>query len=204
MGQLTITEAKRLSEYEFTIRNGLNSWMAVSNAMIQVHDKQLYREKAETFEAYCKEEFGLSRQRVYQLIESGKAANVVASLVDKRVDSLSTMVDKTPPSERAIRELAKVENDLQKADLWVKAEETAPKTKDGEPNVTAAHVAKTRKAMFPPESNGRTAAPTSEPVERDDFEVELDDASDVFRLLAEQDVTAVLRRLAVLRLEFEK
>ena len=45
------------------------------------------------------------------------------------------------------------------------------------------------------------SAPTK--ADCDDFQVELDDASDVFRLLAEQDVTAVLRRLAVLRLEFE-
>ncbi len=39
--------------------------------------------------------------------------------------------------------------------------------------------------------------------ERDDFSIELDDASDVFRLLAEQDLTAVLLRLEQLRLELE-
>ncbi len=109
--QLTTPERKQHAQDEATIHRGLNSWMEVSNAMIRIHDKKSYREQAKTFEAYCKAEFGLSRARAYQLIESGKAANVVSGLVDKQVDSLSTMVDKTPPSERAVRELAKVEND---------------------------------------------------------------------------------------------
>jgi len=142
MGQITITEAKRLAEYEATIHQGLNSWMEVSNAMIKIHDDQLYREKAETFEAYCKSEFGLSRARAYQLIESGKT-----------VEILSTIVDIPAPANEGIaRELAKVETDEAKADVWVKACETAPKAKDGTPKPTASfrHISKKFRVITDP------------------------------------------------------
>ena len=191
--QLTTTEARRLAEYEATIRNGLNSWLDVSYAMIAIHDKGLYRDKAKTFEGYCKAEFGLTRQRVYQLIESRKAVSV-----------LSTIVDIPPPANEGIaRELAKVETDEAKADIWVRANETAPKDKKtGEPRVTAAHLAKTRKAALgegapEPSCTPQSAEPPNE------FAVELDELSARFRVLAEQDVEAVLLRLALLSLEFE-
>lgn len=188
--KLTTPEAKRLAECEAIIHQGLDGWVDVTHALLDIRDNDLWIGKGKTFGAYCKAEFGISRSRVYQLIESCNA-----------VDAVSTIVDcPTPRNEAVARELSKVKTEQEQADLWTAANKTAPKDKKtGEPIVTAAHVAKTRRADLGwsiPEP-----APLEE--ERDDFQVELDDASDVFRLLAEQDQEAVLMRLAVLRLEFE-
>ena len=67
----------------------------------------------------------------------------------------------TPKSIFVASKLAQIDSIPERADVWKKAVETAPKSKvTGEPKVTAAHVAKTRKAMFPPEdSNGEPEEP---------------------------------------------
>lgn len=150
MGQLTTTQERRLAEHEATIRNGLESWIDVSRALIEIHDANLWIGKGKSFIGYCKDEFGINKSRVWQLIDSCKAADEVSTIVDTP----------TPQSEGVAREIAKVESEQERADLWAKATETAA---DNTP--TAAHVAKTRKAMFQPEeSNGEPEADEPEPL----------------------------------------
>ncbi len=60
---------------------------------MEIRDKRLYRQTHSTFEAYCRERWGWSRQRAYQQIEAASY-----------VSSLSTGVDK-PETERQARAL---------------------------------------------------------------------------------------------------
>ncbi len=195
--KLSTPEAKQLARYEADIAQGLSSFMSVGNALLKIRERNLYKATHRDFESYCRGRWNISRRYASYVIDAVEAADDVSEvIVNIGVDKTGTIV---PKSEAVCREIAKIDGIPQRADFWTKVVDTAPRNKAGEPIITAAHAAKTRKADL----GGPTVEPSDATAERDDFQVELDDASDVFRLLADVDATAVLRRLAVLRLEFE-
>src|SRR4051812_9540451 len=87
---------------------------------------ELYKAEHRTFEAYCSERWGFTRQRVYQFIS---AAGVVENVNNCRHDLPE------PTNESQVRELAKLPA-AEQPKAWAAAVETAP---DGV--VTAKHVA---------------------------------------------------------------
>lgn len=60
-----IDREKRLDWNETEMRKGMNS---ISSSLRDIHDKKLWQDKWASFEDYCKEQWGMSRQRAYQLI----------------------------------------------------------------------------------------------------------------------------------------
>lgn len=132
MTVLSVVEQSELQKCEAVIERGLKTFIDVGTALMEIRDERLYREHHGTFEDYCRERWGLSRPRAYQLID---AAGVVGNL--------STIVDK-PANEAQVRPLASLPADLQPV-VWERAVETAPNGK-----VTAAHVAETAKKMAEP------------------------------------------------------
>jgi N6-adenosine-specific RNA methylase IME4 len=110
---ITIEESRRLVELETTIGAGLKTFVEVGEALLEIRDSRLYRIEHRTFEAYCREKWGMSRPRVYQLIG--------ASQVTKQV---STIVDKAPSTESQARPLTKLPPE-QQAQAWSKAVEMA-------------------------------------------------------------------------------
>ena len=105
MDILNIEESHELERCEVVIKQGLNTFIEVGEALFLIRDKRLYRREFKTFEDYCQNKWALSRQRVYQLID---ASNVI--------NHLSTMVD-IPTSERQVRPLVGLEKDVQIA-VW--------------------------------------------------------------------------------------
>lgn len=99
--------------------------MEVGTALAAIRDERLYRDGFETFEAYCKGRWGMSRPRAYQLIE---AAEVDANL--------STNVDTLPATESQARPLTKLPPEEQ-AEAW--EEVVAESEESGEP-ITAKKV----------------------------------------------------------------
>jgi hypothetical protein len=91
--ELTTTEAKRLSELEKRIKQGLGD---ARFCLLAIRDEKLYQTKFKSFEAYCKETWDISRSRAYQLIEAAEVAK-----------DLSTN-GRQITSERQARELARV------------------------------------------------------------------------------------------------
>lgn len=74
---ITIQESARLIELEDIIERGVKTFIHVGEALAEIRDKRLYRIQYETFEAYCKDEWEISRQSAYDLIATSKvAANV--------------------------------------------------------------------------------------------------------------------------------
>jgi len=90
------------TEYEecrSIVKSGLQEFWRVGDALARLRDKELYRCGGyETFEECCREEFGISRQHGYRLIDS---ANVYKSL--------SPIGDILPTDECQIRSLARLE-----------------------------------------------------------------------------------------------
>lgn len=116
-------EKTRLTECESIIEHGMKTFVEVGTALIEIRDSRLYHTEYSTFEDYCRERWGMSRPKAYQLID---AAGVV--------NNLSTMVDIVPINERQARPLTKLEPEQQR-EAWTRAIETAPEGK-----ITAAHV----------------------------------------------------------------
>lgn len=106
---LTTTETARFAELETTIATDLEKFMEVGNALLEIRDRQYYREKFRTFEKYCYTRWSISRPRAYQLME---AAEVVKQ-------DLSTNVDK-PKTEAQVRPLKKLPKE-KRSEAWDKA-----------------------------------------------------------------------------------
>lgn len=104
--QLNASERARLDELETAIDRGLQTFYEVGKALEEIREQKLYRETHKTFEAYCRDRWGIARQRAYQFID--------AALV---MENLSTMVDKIPTKERQVRPLTQLPPALQ-LEIW--------------------------------------------------------------------------------------
>ena len=102
---LNIEERNELERCEVVIKQGLQTFVEVGQALMLIRDKRLYRAEYSRFEDYCQDKWKLSRPRTYQMIDAAKV-----------VSNLSTMVDK-PQNERQARPLTKIEPELQ-SEVW--------------------------------------------------------------------------------------
>lgn len=109
---LTETEYINLMRCEQIIAEGINTFVKVGNALMEIRDQRLYRERYPTFEEYVGERWSMSRSRAYQMIQAAAVTT-----------SLSTMVDK-PRNERQVRALAKVPVE-HRDQVWEGATKTA-------------------------------------------------------------------------------
>jgi hypothetical protein len=121
---LTIIEQNNLAELESTIERNLHAFYEVGFALMQIRDNKLYRESFTTFEAYCKEKWGMTANYARRLIASSEVMDNIKNVP----------VGTVPQSERTIRPLAHLEPDQQR-EVYQRAVETAPEGK-----VTAKHI----------------------------------------------------------------
>jgi hypothetical protein len=122
---LNIDESHELERCEVVIKQGLNTFIEVGQALMTIREKRLYRIVFKTFEDYCIERWAISKPRAYQLID---AANVIIGL--------STMVDVLPESERQVRPLTSLEPEIQK-EVW---KEVVKQSEETRQPITAAKV----------------------------------------------------------------
>ena len=67
---LTAPERSDLRRLEKVVETGLAMFHPIGEALKQIRDQKLYREKWKTFEAYCEERFGIKRSYAHRLIEA--------------------------------------------------------------------------------------------------------------------------------------
>jgi hypothetical protein len=120
--QLSLFELSELRQCEDVIERGIQTFIEVGNALLEIREKRLYRDYGK-FEEYCRDRWGMSRIRAHQLID---AARVVGNVL--------TTVNTVPANEAQCRPLTVLEPEEQ-VEVWEEACETAP---DGK--VTAKHV----------------------------------------------------------------
>lgn len=94
--KLTEAERRKFNDLDGIIRKGLQTFAEVGAALAIVRDQRLYREEYDSFEAYCQDRCGWSRDRADQLIGAHKV-----------VESLPTNVG-SPANEAQARALADV------------------------------------------------------------------------------------------------
>lgn len=115
----------RLEQLEVVIERGLNTFVEVGQALMDIRDGRLYRQGYATFEDYCRERWGWERRHAYRLMDAASAVENV---------SRGTQNMPLPTSERQVRPLTQLEP-TQQRETWARVVETAPEGK-----VTAAHV----------------------------------------------------------------
>jgi hypothetical protein len=112
--EITIEESKRLILLEEQIKRGLDTFVEVGEALLEIRDSRLYRIEHETFEAYCREKWGMSRQNAHELIG--------AALVNENLSGTPDKPKITAVSQA--RPMTKLEPEQQK-EAWNKAVEMA-------------------------------------------------------------------------------
>ena len=100
LDSLTTSETSSLTACEARIEKGRASFLDVADALAEIRDGRLYREGFATFEAYCRERWGFTRQHVNRVIKSAEA---VRSLSDEMEPMGSKITN-----ERTARAVAQV------------------------------------------------------------------------------------------------
>lgn len=121
--ELTVAECDRLTALEQTIERGLQTFVDVGTALLEIRDSRLYRQTFGTFEEYCRDRWGFTRMRASQLISAAEVVGNVKKFLQP------------PTTESHTYPLRHLEPEQQRA-AWQRAIETAPNGK-----ITAAHVA---------------------------------------------------------------
>jgi hypothetical protein len=114
----------RLAELEGVIERGLQTFVEVGKALLEIRDSRLYLEACDkagkpygTFEDYCRERWGMSRIHAFRLIQ---ATEVTENLLP---------MGNIPTNERVARELVGLPVDEQR-EVWTQAIENS---KSGQP-----------------------------------------------------------------------
>jgi hypothetical protein len=105
--KLSPAETRELARHEKTIRQGLGKSLKVWQALNQIREQRLYREKFGTFEDYCQRKLKISRSRAYQLCWAAAKSIALAEqgiAVENEWQSrnLSTVVDTAETGQRPV------------------------------------------------------------------------------------------------------
>ena len=74
---MTAAETDRLVELEHTVERGLQTFVEVGQALAEIRERKLYRASHDTFERYCRERWGFTRQRARQFIDAAAVTIIV-------------------------------------------------------------------------------------------------------------------------------
>lgn len=146
---LTEIEIGDLKRNETTIEAGIQTYVAVGEALLDIRDRRLYRQQYHTWEEYCHGRWGWGRNYANKLIVASETAR-----------NLGTIVPILPQNETQVRPLTQLPAE-QQVRAWQEAVESAPAGK-----VTAKHVRqivdqKLGKKTEKPPKQGQKAAKTS-------------------------------------------
>jgi hypothetical protein len=122
---LNIEESHELERCEVVIKQGLNTFIEVGQALRTIKEKRLYRISFKTFEDYCVGMWAFKRSEAYRLID----ASVVIS-------NLSPIGDILPKTESQTRFFTSLEPEIQK-EVW---KEVVKQSEETRQPITAAKV----------------------------------------------------------------
>ena len=101
MATLMVIETQRLEACEQTIRMGMSTFVEVGQALAMIRDQKLYRDTHKTFQAYCKDRWGRSREWAYMLMNASDACENVYESTQIPSQTQARELAKAPPAEQA-------------------------------------------------------------------------------------------------------
>jgi hypothetical protein len=144
---LNLAEQKELAELETVIKSGWKTFLEVGSAVAKIRDKELFRDKYETFEQYLLNELGYSLPYAYSLMGSAEVNAQLSAIAEIKVK---------PLNEAQFRELIPVPV-AKRAEAWKSAVELA-----GDAPITAKIVHQAA-AKFRPNKTGKKAKAAKKP-----------------------------------------
>jgi len=122
--ELTVQEVQRLEVLESVIDAGMQTFVHVGNALLEIRDSRLYRTTHGTFDEYCQVKWQMGKANANRVIAAAEVAGNLASALA------------IPSSIRQAFPLASLEPDVQR-EVWQRAVDTAPNGKVTGPHVQA-------------------------------------------------------------------
>ena len=119
---LNIDESHELERCEVVIKQGLQTFIEVGQALMTIKEKRLYRISFKTFEDYCLEKWAITKTQANRLIQASET-----------IISLTPIGVILPQTESQTRPLTSLEPEIQK-EVWKEVIETHGK------NITAVKV----------------------------------------------------------------
>jgi VRR-NUC domain len=119
VNELALLEHKRLDELEAIIERGVQTFVEVGEALMEIRDSRLYKQTHSSFESYLRERWKMSRPRGYQLIGAAKLSTTVDTPVEneRQARALRLGVHRSPEADAnsAGQSVPVSEDDFQKA-----------------------------------------------------------------------------------------
>lgn len=103
---------ERLEALCETVTQGLSDFVKVGDALAEIRDAQLYRRQAGTFEAFCRDRWGMTPQHAGRLMN--------AASICRQLEPTGSV----PQSERQARELGTLDEET-RLEAWTEAQESA-------------------------------------------------------------------------------
>lgn len=119
---LNIDESHELERCEVVIKQGLQTFIKVGQALMTIREKRLYRIGFKTFEDYCVERWSMDKRHANRLIQASET-----------ISNLGPIGPVIPQTESQVRPLTSLEPEIQK-EVWTEVVKT-----HGD-NITAAKV----------------------------------------------------------------
>jgi hypothetical protein len=82
------------------IARGLKAFLEVGTALSHIRDLKLHRAGHESFEAYCRDRWAITRGRAYQLIDAASVVQDLSTTVRRRGGGGRTARAQSAPRER--------------------------------------------------------------------------------------------------------
>jgi len=79
-------ELARFKKLERTIEKGLKTFYEVGRALEEIRDTRLYRDSHVSFEAYCRDKWGMSKTHVNRQILAAQAVDTLEAAGEKMLD----------------------------------------------------------------------------------------------------------------------
>ena len=134
---LTDAESREFKTLVARFRKLDEAWFEATAILLEIRSRKLYRASHETFEGFCREEFGMTRANVNRRIQCGEVAARLETIVAK-------------PKEAHMRPLLLLKDDLEQQKLCLRNAVDAAAGKNRP--MTAADVAAAVRAVLPPPS----------------------------------------------------
>lgn len=109
---LNIDESHELERCEVLIKQGLQTFIEVGQALMTIKEKRLYRIAFKTFEDYCVERWLITKTQANRLIQASET-----------ISNLTPMGVVLPKIERQVRPLTSLEPEIQK-EVWTEVVNT--------------------------------------------------------------------------------
>lgn len=123
--ELSEAERQQFCRLQKVIYEDMRAFYRVGMALLEIRERELYREESATFEGYCKKVFDFSRGHAYRLMGAAKVVENISQdspnggqmSPNWRQDDEAHVIDLIPMSESQVRPLVRLQPDQQR-EVW--------------------------------------------------------------------------------------